>query len=81
MRMQIIAMSAGDHLSNVKTILTAVVFIGSIVAILHAIAVFVIVDALSVSAYELGRRTSCTKKENVDCYTQFYENYCHYCLN
>lgn len=71
MHMQITVMSAGDHSSNVEAILTAVVFIGSVVAILHAIAVFVTVDALSVSAYELGRGTSCTQKEIVDYYTRF----------
>lgn len=69
MRMQITVISAGDHLSDVETILTAIVFIGSIVAILHAIAVSVTVDALPVSAYEFGRRTSCTQKE-IDYYIQ-----------
>jgi len=66
MRMQITVMSASDHLSDVKMILTAIVFIGFIVAILHAITEFVTVDTLPVSAYELSRRTSCIQKE-IDC--------------
>lgn len=61
--MQIIVVSVGDHLSDVETILTAIVFIRSIVAILHAIAVLITVDTLPVSAYELGRRTSCRNTE------------------
>lgn len=69
MRMQITVMRVGDHLSNVEAILTAIVFIGAIVTILYAIAIFVIVDALPVSAYELGRRTNCTEKKIVDYYT------------
>lgn len=78
MRMQITAMSVGDYLSDVETILTAIVFIGSIVAVLHAIAVFIIVDTLPVSAYELVRRASCTQKEIIDYYT-FCES-CYCCL-
>lgn len=69
MHMRIIVMSVGDRLSDVETILTAIVFIGSVVAILHAIAVFVTVDTLLVPAFELGRRTSCTEKEIVNYYT------------
>lgn len=58
-------MNANEYFSNAATVLTALVLVGAVVAILHAIAVFALVDALSVPAQELRRQASCTKtREN-----------------
>lgn len=62
------------------TLLTAVVLVGTVVAIRHAIAVVVPVDALSVSAYELRRQASCTHtNERID--NQYDRLYGNDCLN
>lgn len=53
------------HFGIALRILTAVVFVGTVVTVQHAIAVFVAVDALSVSAYEFRRGASCAQKERV----------------
>lgn len=58
LHMQIIKIKMSDYFSNVETILTAIEFIRSIVTIVHAIAMSVRIDTLSVSAYEFGRRAS-----------------------
>jgi len=60
MRMQVNHNERGRYFpSNMSlTTLTAVVLVGSIVAVLHAIAVFVVIDALAVSAYKLVRSAS-----------------------
>lgn len=68
LRMQIIRMNMSDYFSNVETILTAIEFIRSIVTILHAIAMSVRVDTLSISAYEFGRRASYAQKEDTNYY-------------
>lgn len=54
--------------SVAETILTAIVLIGSVVAVLHAIAEFATVDALAVPALGLVRRTNCNteKKNNIE---------------
>lgn len=66
--MQISRMNVNDYFLNVETILTAIVFIRSIITIGHAIALSVSVDALSVSAYELGRRAGYSQKEDTNNY-------------
>jgi len=73
MRMQINRNERGRYfpLDMSLTTLTAVVLVGSVVAVLHAIAIFAVIDALAVSAYELVRSASWGQKRDISRYCKW----------